>query len=50
VSPTHLKKLQIMGQELGQIDIDNGSQQQGVFILLWKSQLKKKNKNKEHPQ
>ncbi len=28
-----------MGQELGQIDIDNGSQQQGVFILLWKSEL-----------
>lgn len=28
-----------MGQELGQIDINNGSQQQGVFILLWKSEL-----------
>lgn len=35
----HLKKLQIVGQELGQIDINYGSQQQGVFILLWKSEL-----------
>lgn len=28
-----------MGQELGQIDINNGPQQQGVFILFWKSEL-----------
>lgn len=36
---SHLKKLQIMGQEFGQIDIYYGSQHQGVFIFFWKSEL-----------
>lgn len=47
-SSTHLKKLQIMGQELGQIDINNGSQQQGVFILLWKCELQSNKSTKKY--
>ena len=36
-----------MGQELGQIDINNGSQQQGVFVLFGKSELQEEEEEED---
>lgn len=39
-SPTaHLKKRDILSQELGQVDIKQGPQQQDTLVLLWVLEL-----------